>query len=122
MCTVIQASAEIDPEGAALARKKPENWLRPSRNARRWPCSRASTEPPWRHHAIDLCKRSTPVEGGICTHQVVVNGGACPWKLDCHNCDKFVLFSADLLHWRRKADQWRSLAELEAQLLERLGS
>ncbi|MFB9678344.1 tyrosine-type recombinase/integrase [Streptosporangium vulgare] len=61
--------------------------------------------------AIDLSKRSTPVEGGICTHQVVVNGGACPWKLDCHNCDKFVLSGADLLYWRRKAEQWRSLAE-----------
>jgi hypothetical protein len=41
----------------------------------------------------------------------VVDGGACPWDLDCHNCDKFVLSGADLLYWRRKREQWRLLAE-----------
>ncbi|AXB43677.1 tyrosine-type recombinase/integrase [Amycolatopsis albispora] len=61
--------------------------------------------------AIDLSRRSTPAEGGFCTFQPVVNGDACPWKLDCHNCDKFVLSGADLLYWRRKREQWRSIAE-----------
>jgi integrase len=61
--------------------------------------------------AIDLSRRSTPAEGGFCTFQPVVNGGACPWNLDCGNCDKFVLSGADLLYWRRKREQWRLLAE-----------
>ncbi|MGW2647129.1 tyrosine-type recombinase/integrase [Streptomyces sp. NPDC001393] len=61
--------------------------------------------------AIDLSRRSTPAEGGFCTFQPVVNGGACPWNLDCHNCDKFVLSGADLLYWRRKREQWQLLAE-----------
>ena len=61
--------------------------------------------------AIDLSRRSTPAEGGFCTFQPVVNGGACPWNLDCHDCDKFVLSGADLLYWRRKREQWRQLAE-----------
>ncbi len=33
--------------------------------------------------ALDLSRHSTPTDGGICTFQVVVDGGACPWKLDC---------------------------------------
>ena len=41
----------------------------------------------------------------------MVNGAACPWNLNCHNCDKFVLSGADLLYWRRKQEQWRSIAE-----------
>ncbi|MEU4955716.1 site-specific integrase [Streptomyces lavendulae] len=61
--------------------------------------------------AIDLTRRSTPAEGGFCTFQPVVNGDACPWNLDCHNCDKFVLSGADLLYWHRKREQWRMLAE-----------
>ncbi|MDQ4116516.1 MAG: site-specific integrase, partial [Actinomycetota bacterium] len=61
--------------------------------------------------AIDLSRRATPAEGGFCTFQPVVDGGACPWNLDCHNCDKFVLAGADLLYWRRKREQWRLLAE-----------
>ena len=61
--------------------------------------------------AVDLTRRSTPAEGGFCTFQPVVDGGACPWNLDCHNCDKFVLSGADLLYWRRKREQWRLLAE-----------
>ncbi|WP_411146842.1 tyrosine-type recombinase/integrase [Streptomyces sp. x-80] len=61
--------------------------------------------------AIDLARRSTPAEGGFCTFQPVVDGGACPWNLDCHNCDKFVLSGADLLYWQRKREQWRLLAE-----------
>jgi integrase len=61
--------------------------------------------------AVDLSRRSTPADGGFCTFQPVVNGGACPWKLDCENCDKFVLSGADLLYWRRKQEQWRSIAE-----------
>ncbi|MFE2717865.1 tyrosine-type recombinase/integrase [Streptomyces mirabilis] len=61
--------------------------------------------------AIDLTRRSTPAEGGFCTFQPVVDGGACPWNLDCHNCDKFVLSGADLLYWRRKREHWRLLAE-----------
>jgi integrase len=61
--------------------------------------------------AIDLSRRSTPAEGGFCTFQPVVDGGACPWNLDCHNCDKVVLSGADLLYWRRKREQWRLLAE-----------
>lgn len=61
--------------------------------------------------AIDLSRRSTPADGGFCTFQPVVDGGACPWNLDCENCDKFVLSGADLLYWRRKQGQWRSIAE-----------
>jgi hypothetical protein len=57
--------------------------------------------------ALDLGRRSTPTDGGVCTFQVVVDGGTCPWKLDCHNCDKFVMTGADLLYWRRKREQWR---------------
>ena len=61
--------------------------------------------------ALDLSRRSTPAEGGFCTFQPVVEGGSCPWNLDCRNCDKFVLSGADLLYWRRKREQWRLLAE-----------
>ena len=61
--------------------------------------------------AIDLSRRSTPAEGGFCTFQPVVDGGACPWNLNCHSCDKFVLSGADLLYWRRKREQWYSIAE-----------
>ena len=61
--------------------------------------------------AIDLSRRSTPAEGGFCTFQPVVDGGACPWDLNCHSCDKFVLSGADLLYWRRKREHWRLLAE-----------
>ncbi|MFI7356429.1 tyrosine-type recombinase/integrase [Streptomyces avidinii] len=61
--------------------------------------------------ALDLSRRSTPAEGGFCTFQPVVDGGACPWNLDCENCDKFVLSGADLVYWRRKQQQWRSIAE-----------
>lgn len=61
--------------------------------------------------AIDLSRRSTPAEGGFCTFRPVVDGGACPFNLDCHNCDKFVLSGADLLYWHRKREQWRLLAE-----------
>ncbi|MEU3135774.1 tyrosine-type recombinase/integrase [Streptomyces sp. NPDC006854] len=61
--------------------------------------------------AIDLTRKSTPAEGGFCTFQAVVNGHACPWNLDCHNCDKFVMSGADLVYWHRKRDQWRTLAE-----------
>jgi integrase len=61
--------------------------------------------------ALDVSRRSTPADGGFCTFQPVVRGGACPWNLDCENCDKFVLSGADLLYWRRKQEQWRSIAE-----------
>ena len=61
--------------------------------------------------AIDLSRRSTPADGGFCTFQPVVDGGACPWNLDCHNCASFVLSGADLLYWRRKREQWYSIAE-----------
>ncbi|QLH24402.1 site-specific integrase [Streptomyces sp. Rer75] len=61
--------------------------------------------------AIDLSRTSTPAEGGVCTYQPVVNGDACPWKMNCEGCDKFVLSGADLLYWRRKQEQWRSYAE-----------
>ncbi|MGW2998156.1 tyrosine-type recombinase/integrase [Streptomyces sp. NPDC001155] len=60
---------------------------------------------------IDLTRRSTPAEGGFCTFQAVVDGGACPWNLDCHNCEKFVMSGADLVYWHRKREQWRMLAE-----------
>lgn len=61
--------------------------------------------------AVDLSRRSTPAEGGFCTFQPVVDGDACPWDMNCHNCDKFVLSGADLLYWRCKREQWRLLAE-----------
>jgi hypothetical protein len=61
--------------------------------------------------AVDLSRRSTPAEGGFCTFQPVVRGEACPWQLYCEGCDKFVLSGTDLLYWRRKQEQWRSIAE-----------
>jgi len=61
--------------------------------------------------AIDLSGRSTPAEGGFCTFQPVVDGGACPWNLNCHGCAKFVMSGGDLLYWRRKREQWNSIAE-----------
>ncbi|WP_369356118.1 tyrosine-type recombinase/integrase [Streptomyces sp. cg2] len=61
--------------------------------------------------AINLSRRSTPAEGGFCTYQPVVDGDACPWKLNCEGCDKFVLSGADLLYWKRKQEHWRSVAE-----------
>ncbi|MFE4612127.1 tyrosine-type recombinase/integrase [Streptomyces niveus] len=60
---------------------------------------------------IDLTHKSTPAEGGFCTFQPVVNGDACPWNMDCHNCEKFVMSGADLVYWHRKREQWRMLAE-----------
>ena len=35
----------------------------------------------------------------------------CIRDRDCHNCAKFVLSGADLLYWRRKREQWYSIAE-----------
>jgi hypothetical protein len=61
--------------------------------------------------SIDLSRRSTPADGGFCTFQPVVDGSACPFNLDCENCDKFVMSGADLLYWRRKQEQWRAIAE-----------
>ncbi|MFJ8853138.1 tyrosine-type recombinase/integrase [Streptomyces sp. NPDC102437] len=61
--------------------------------------------------AIDLARMSTPSDGGFCTFQPVVDGDACPFNLDCHNCDKFVLSGADLVYWHRKREQWRVFAE-----------
>jgi integrase len=61
--------------------------------------------------ALDLSRRSTPAEGGFCTFQPVVDGGACPWKLNCEGCGNFVMSGADLLYWRRKREQWNSIAE-----------
>jgi Phage integrase family len=61
--------------------------------------------------AVDLSRRSTPTQGGFCTFQPVVDGGACPFNLDCENCDKFVMSGADLLYWRRKREHWGSVAE-----------
>lgn len=61
--------------------------------------------------ALDLTRRSTPAEGGLCTFQPVVNGDACPWNLDCHNCEQFVMSGADLVYWHRKREQWHTLAE-----------
>ena len=61
--------------------------------------------------AVDLTRRSTPAEGGFCTYQPVVGGQPCPFNLNCHGCQKFVLSGADLLYWRRKREQWTTLAE-----------
>ncbi|WP_055631776.1 tyrosine-type recombinase/integrase [Streptomyces griseoruber] len=75
----------------------------------------SGTTPLDRHQAealaLDLTRRSTPAEGGFCTFQPVVDGAACPWNLNCHSCDKFVMSGADLLYWRRKREQWMSIAE-----------
>jgi len=77
--------------------------------------SGTTTTPLTKHEAmalaLDLNRRSTPTEGGFCTFQPVVNGNACPWNLNCTDCDKFILSGADLLYWRRKKEQRRSLAE-----------
>ncbi|WP_201300478.1 hypothetical protein [Streptomyces sp. HF10] len=40
-----------------------------------------------------------------------MDGGTCPWNLDCHNCDKFAMTGAGLVHWHRKREHWRTLAE-----------
>ncbi|MGW6145065.1 tyrosine-type recombinase/integrase [Streptomyces sp. NPDC055140] len=75
----------------------------------------SASEPMTREEAealsLDLTRKSTPAEGGFCTFQAVVDGGSCPWNLDCHNCDKFVMSGADLVYWHRKREQWRMLAE-----------
>ena len=60
---------------------------------------------------IDLTRKSTPAEGGFCTFQPVVSGEACPFNLNCHSCDKFVMSGADLVYWRRKREHWRTVAE-----------
>lgn len=60
---------------------------------------------------IDLTRKSTPAEGGFCTFQPVVNGDTCPFNLNCHSCDKFVMSGADLVYWHRKREQWRTVAE-----------
>jgi hypothetical protein len=61
--------------------------------------------------SLDLSRRSMLPEGEFCTYQPVVNGSACPWNLDCEDCDKFPMSGADLLYWRRKQEQWRAIAE-----------
>ncbi|MGW1658392.1 tyrosine-type recombinase/integrase [Streptomyces atratus] len=61
--------------------------------------------------AIDLTRRSTPADGGFCTFQHVVDGAACPFNLNCHSCENFVMSGADLVYWHRKREQWRMLAE-----------
>ncbi|TGB13788.1 site-specific integrase [Streptomyces sp. MZ04] len=61
--------------------------------------------------SLDLTRKSTPAEGGFCTFQPVVDGGSCPWNLNCHSCDKFVMSGADLVYWHRKREQWNMLAE-----------
>lgn len=35
---------------------------------------------------IDLSRHSTLAAGGFCTFQPV-DGNACPWNLNCRNCD-----------------------------------
>ncbi|MFE2490256.1 hypothetical protein ACFXGR_44990 [Streptomyces mirabilis] len=52
---------------------------------------------------IDLTRRSTPADGGFCSFQPVVDGHACPWNMDCRNCEKFVLSGADLVYWTANA-------------------
>ncbi|MFB6816344.1 tyrosine-type recombinase/integrase [Streptomyces sp. NPDC056347] len=71
------------------------------------PLSRAEAEA----LAIDLTRKSTPAEGGFCTFQPVVSGDACPWDMNCHNCQEFVMSGADLVYWHRKREQWRMVAE-----------
>ncbi|MDX3867754.1 tyrosine-type recombinase/integrase [Streptomyces europaeiscabiei] len=61
--------------------------------------------------SLDLTHKSTPAEGGFCTFQPEVGGGSCPWNLNCHSCDKFVMSAADLVYWHRKRVQWNMLAE-----------
>ncbi|MFF1717519.1 tyrosine-type recombinase/integrase [Streptomyces sp. NPDC058268] len=61
--------------------------------------------------AIDLTRRSTPADGGFCTFQHVVDGAACPFDLNCHSCENFVMSGADLVYWHRKREQWRIHAE-----------
>ncbi|MFI1992999.1 tyrosine-type recombinase/integrase [Actinoplanes sp. NPDC020271] len=90
-------------------------WVSGPGSARPGEVLSAGTTPLDRHQAealaLDLTRHSTPAEGGLCTFQPVVNGGSCPWNLNCHTCDKFVLSGADLLYWRRKREQWMSIAE-----------
>ncbi len=69
----------------------------PANRPRPWPSTSPAAAPPPR--------------AGSAPSNPSSNGGACPFNLDCHNCDKFVLSGADLLYWRRKREQWRLLAE-----------
>ena len=55
--------------------------------------------------------RSTSGEGAFCTFLPVVDGGSCPWGLNCRSCDNLILAGADLLYWRRKREQWQLIAE-----------
>src|ERR1700677_131950 len=68
---------------------------------------------------IDLTRTSTPAEGGFCTFQPVIRGGACPRNLNCHSCENFVMSGADLLYWRRKQEQWATLGETRARRRDR---
>ena len=58
------------------------------------------------------CKCRRDSEQSLATSgDAVPAGGPAPWNLDCHTCGKFVLSGADLLYWRRKREQWASIAE-----------
>lgn len=67
-------------------------------------------ERPWGSRTA-RSRPSTPADGGFCTFQHVVDGAACPFNLNCHNCENFVMSGADLVYWHRKREQWRMLAE-----------
>src|SRR5947209_11917707 len=71
-------------------------------------CSRSASPGPAPPTPVNS---STVPRAALATLQAVIDSEACPWKLDCHNCDKFVLTGADLLYWRRKREQWRQLAK-----------
>ena len=63
-------------------------------------CLRDSSR--WAFFSFFSARRRTPLptqhaaQGGSCTFQPVVDGGACPFDLDCENCDKFVMSSTGL--------------------------
>jgi hypothetical protein len=51
--------------------------------------------------------RTPPALGGICILQPVVDGGACPWSLECRDCDKFVISGATCCIGGTNASKWR---------------
>jgi hypothetical protein len=51
--------------------------------------------------------RTPPALGGIYILQPVVDGGACPWNLECRDCDKFVISGATCCIGGTNASKWR---------------
>jgi integrase len=66
-----------------------------------------------RHAAnqVQLDTAALPTEHGLCTLKPVVGGADCPFNRDCDNCEHFVITGADYTYWKRREQQWATLAE-----------